>query len=193
MFFISSFIYQRVRRQTDFSDAGIRVVISYHRVRQGAIPPGLQHRTLYLHFFLLLTIHFCFIFSLFSFILSLKISTFSLPFFISLHFLDQMMENMILFRIQIYVKDSLIFFRKKYENVNHSSPYDILINETLAEARKFEVNLTMNQTPASVGKRCCPAVLVEAAFTSSFLTLSSIFCSITIIWTIFFLLLLHTF
>lgn len=42
--------------------------------------------------------------------------------------------------------------KKNHEEVNRSSPYDILINKTLAEARKFEVNLTLNQTPASVGK-----------------------------------------
>lgn len=72
---------------TDFSDAGICVDISYHRPRQGAFPPRLQHRTFYI--FLLLTIHFCLIFSLFSFILALKISTcFSFLYHSSYHFIS---------------------------------------------------------------------------------------------------------
>lgn len=63
-----------------------------------------------------------------------------------------MMENTSLQNTNLCESFCLQGKKKNHEEVNCSSPYDILINKTLAEVRKFEVNLTLNQTPASVGK-----------------------------------------
>lgn len=51
-----------------------------------------------------------------------------------------MMENTSLQNTNLC--ESFFVFRKKkkkHEEVNRSSPYDILINKTLAEARKFKL------------------------------------------------------
>lgn len=90
LLFISSFVCQGVRRQI-LTSVMREFVLSFPTFptlpRQGAFPPGLQHRTFYI--FLLLTIHFCLIFSLFSFIFALKISTcFSFLYHSSYHFIS---------------------------------------------------------------------------------------------------------
>lgn len=101
---------------TDFSDAGICVVISnisnLAKARCFSPWPAAQDILYFSPSYYSLLSHFLIVF-LHPCIENFYLFFFSLPFFISLHFLAQMMENTIIFRIQIYVKDSFHCLQKK--------------------------------------------------------------------------------